>query len=140
MIADCPEVLRDVCRFLGIEYTAEMMEIEADTTYQRPNPSQASSWAETASHRDVQQVELALGRRNIQEAGYDSSENYDVEVTLKKRIIFGVEDRVGREVFALKRYGALLYAGAKVSRRMGINSLARYVAKHKAAVDRRYLR
>lgn len=112
------ETLSEVCSFLGETFTAQMLDIEKDTTYARPNPDRASSWVDNLPDRFVRQVETRLGKKAITDAGYPVSDLPPINASpLSIRCIM-LGDFYQRSRFRWARYGFGLWLLHGVARRV----------------------
>ena len=56
-------VLAEICRFMGVEYSAEMLDYQVDAPqYPPPDPTLVAQWKTKLAPRDVALVELRTGR------------------------------------------------------------------------------
>lgn len=110
--------LTRICEFLGVPYDPSMLQIEADTTYRRPNPREARSWRDDAPAREIREMEARLGPR-LARAGYQASGLPPTTISRGRRLALQLEHRYRRMRFAQRRYGLLRWCAAAVLGRLG---------------------
>lgn len=132
LVADTEAELSRICRFLGTEYDPAMLEIERDTTYRRPSPTEASSWRERAPAEEVRQMEARLGAE-LAEAGYVPSglPPLTIDPVLHSRL--WLEHRWRRLRFAQRRFGLPLWLFDTIARRLPLRRAQRW---SQAQIDR----
>ena len=131
-------VLSELCTFLGVDWAPQMLEIEHDTTYQRPNPRLAESWRQRASKAQIIEVEARAGLAVLERAGYEPSGIAAGKIGIGSRVVFAVRHRINRARFRVARYGLSLWLAQIVAHRLG-SWFARFrahVAMRTSAVDR----
>jgi hypothetical protein len=125
LVADTEAELNRICRFLGTEYDPAMLEIERDTTYRRPSPTEASSWRERAPAEEIRQMEARLGAE-LAEAGYSPSglPPLSIDPVLHSRL--WLEHRWRRLRFAQRRFGLPLWLFDAIVRRLPLHRAQRW--------------
>ena len=116
-VIDADATLRRITQFLGVEFDPAMFEIEGDTTYKRPNPRGARSWCDDAGETEVREMEARLGDR-LAQAGYAPSGLPPLAIGPMRERALRWKDRIGRQRFAMRRYGALTWIGSRLSQRL----------------------
>ncbi|MBL8723152.1 MAG: sulfotransferase [Planctomycetes bacterium] len=139
LVADPVAELTRICTFLGIDFDPRMLEIEADTTYRRPDPRHCRSWRTSMSARDIRAVEAELGAE-LQAAGYQPSNLPPLRLTWLRRAHLRFDNRWGRIRAAQRRYGYLLWLGRVAANRLPWPGLRRYVQRRWDAITLRHLR
>jgi hypothetical protein len=119
--ATVPELER-VCAFLGVAYDPAMLQIEADTTYRRPNRRDARSWRDDAPPREVREMEARLGPR-LAQAGYAPSGLPPLRLTPALLLALKLEHRYRRMRFSQRRYGMTKWIASAVLSRLGRSRL-----------------
>jgi hypothetical protein len=71
-IGNYEAVLKELCEFIGVAYTDQMLTFAQDTDYRLPDPKQAKSWRIDMPERDVRLIETRLGDR-LTARGYTPS-------------------------------------------------------------------
>jgi hypothetical protein len=125
LVADTEAELSRICRFLGTEYDPAMLEIERDTTYRRPTPTEASSWRERAPAEEVRQMEARLGAELI-EAGYAASGLPHLTIGPVRHARLSLEHRWRRMRFAQRRFGLPLWLFDAIVRRLPLYRARRW--------------
>ncbi len=122
LMADTTNSLRKILKLLSLDFMPEMMEIEKDTTYKKPNQDAAGSWVKTATEEEIQLAEACAGRLLI-DAGYEHSSLPLLQLSTLEKKKLDLRDRFYRIKFSIKRYGLFLWLGAVISRRLPFEAL-----------------
>ncbi|MEO5883789.1 MAG: sulfotransferase [Caldimonas sp.] len=109
--------LARICEFIGVSYDPAMIEIEADSTYRRPNPRDARSWRDGAPPTEVREMEARLGGRLVR-AGYSPSGLSPLKLSIGRRFALDLDHRFRRMRFSQRRYGILKWVAHAVLRRL----------------------
>ncbi len=118
LVADTPARLSEICDFLELQYEPEMLAIDVDTTYSRPDPSAAKSWRDSATDDEVAQVEARVGLPMLTAAGYETSGKPALKDNVYNRCRLTVRELVGRTQAKVNRYGLGLWLAGVFSRRL----------------------
>ena len=127
--------LTAVCRFIGVDYTGQMLNYVHDTDYQKPNPALAGDWRDTLSSRDVQLVEARVGDR-LEWAGFESASQASIEVTERHLNWLRWHDRAGRIAGRVQRFGVRLTVADLAARAVGNEPMQRSVRRRFNDVER----
>jgi hypothetical protein len=116
------QTLRDACAFIGVAYDPAMVEIDARSTYERPNARFANQWASRLSPMEIRLVEartlyLLIAR------GYEPSGLPILRVGPLRQFRLGVQNRASRLMFRIRRFGFRLWAVDLIARRLRLRSL-----------------
>ncbi|MFL0810263.1 MAG: sulfotransferase [Agarilytica sp.] len=134
LVAEPEQELERICEFLGVSFTPEMMEIDKDTTYSKPNPKAARSWRDSASKAEVRQVEARV-RDKLQEAGFELSEYPPLSVSGLNLTLIELSDLVNRVLFRCKRYGFTLWLSNVLAPRLGLKDWNKKVKMQIQAIE-----
>lgn len=124
------EELRRICEFLGLRWSAEMLEYGARSSYERPDPTLVEQWRRTLSAREIQLVEERAGNL-LGAAGYTASGLPAIRVGTLARARLRAQDRAARARFAWRIFGWRLRLADILSRRLRLRSWQRSVALRK---------
>lgn len=118
LVNDPESVLRSLCQFLGQSYEPRMLEIEADTTYCRPDPKLASQWRNSLSPKEISWVESRCANLMFRR-GYEVTTK-----NLKPRswicnLGLKLQSRLYRVQFNIHRWGLLNWSLYISSQRLG---------------------
>ncbi len=122
LVDNTTATLERVLAHLGLDYTPEMLEIEKDTTYKRPNPSEAQHWSITASPEEIQLVEACAGAMLL-DAGYEKSSLPGLSINGTKKLQLDIQNRYKKIQFFIRRYGFQLWLLKITASRLPIQSL-----------------
>jgi hypothetical protein len=133
-------LLKRACELIGTHYDAAMMEINADTTYSHPSPHTARSWRDSASPREIAQVETRVGHERMERAGYEPSDLPPLPSDPITRLSVHAADVFNRVRFRQRRYGVGLWIAGVISRRLPIRSIREAVQVRLDEVTNQHLK
>jgi hypothetical protein len=139
LIQNAKSELDRICAFLGVPYVPQMLEIERDTTYKRPDPRSCRSWRDDAKPSEIAEVEGRLGDL-ITAAGYALSGQPRWRPGPLQHLVLRFRDRWGRIRFSWRRYGVPLWFAGVVTRRLPIVSWRRSVQARIDSVRQKHFR
>ncbi|MEO0655344.1 MAG: sulfotransferase [Pseudomonadota bacterium] len=122
LILDAEGQLRDLCRYLGLDYDPGMMSYTNGSTYDAPDPSLIYQWKRKQTPREVGLVEARLGEMLIK-YGYAPSDHPAVQLTAATKASLYVEDWIARQRFSVGRFGLGTVLQEKLSRWLGLRGL-----------------
>ncbi len=134
LVADHHGTLTSICRFIGVDYTGQMLNYVRDTDYQEPNPALAGDWRDTLSSRDAQLVEAKVGGR-LTRAGFTPSGREPLEITDRHLSWLRWHDRAGRIAGRVQRFGVRLTVADLAARAVGNEPLQRSVRRRFDTVE-----
>lgn len=140
LVRNQTEILAEICEFLGTQFVPEMINIEHDSTYSRPDPALSNSWRKSATIRQIRQVESRIGQQALKDAGYAVSGYPPFRDSIVTRLAIWIEDLYGRIRLRSRRYGWKLWLSDVVARRLPAPSLAERIKLEMDAVDNRNLK
>lgn len=126
LIGDYHRVLDEICRFIGVDYTAQMLDYATDTDYAEPSRSVAGDWRDLLSGRDVALVEARVGER-LNRLGFEPSGVSPLDISERQLNWLRWQDRVGRIGGRVQNYGVRLTMAEMASRGIGSKFLQRNV-------------
>jgi hypothetical protein len=132
-------VLSKICRFVGVEYSEEMLEYRADAPqYPPPDPSLVAQWKTKLAPREVAMVELRTAGM-LESRGYAKSGHPLPTIgPLKHRLLLSGA-RLRRFRTRLDMFGPGPVAIDILGRRLGIRGLARRGQRYINAVEQRLI-
>ena len=135
--------LSRITSFLGVDFVPEMLEIERDSTYKRPDRRQARSWRDDASEDEVRQVEARLGAKLVA-AGYVPSGLPPLRLSPLRETTLRLGHRIGRMQASRRRYGLILWGADALGRRLAwlppLRDSRQRVRSAIAAIDEAHLK
>ena len=124
LMADLEGRLTEVCAFLGVPFSQDMLGYHHNTTYGPPDPKIAEQWRRKATPHEIALLEGKCGAL-IQSRGYAAGPKAH-HPGGAERALLSVRNNIGRRRASLRRFGLPLLLGAKLSRWVGATSLHRY--------------
>lgn len=124
LVANPPQVLADVCKFLGLEYDPAMLAYPEHTTYEIPDPSIAHTWTRKASDEDVQLAEAQVGAL-LESRGYERSDHPALEIGPADETRLRRQSRLAQVRYRIDEFGWPLFLAELVARRLGLEGLKR---------------
>jgi hypothetical protein len=139
LVHDTENCLTTICNFLGLSYHPSMLEIEADTTYSRPDPKFAKQWQNKLTPDEIQWVECQCAEL-MQQRGYNlcsSSQTFPNRLT---RIQLAVQNRWYRIGFNIERWGLKTWFLFILSKRLRLESLRDKMQLQINQIETQYLK
>lgn len=140
LVSEPEAVLTQVCEFLGVEYTPEMLKIDGNTTYKAPSQSEAASWEKKSKPQDIAEVETRVGKDLIAQSGYPVSDYPTIETDEYVRLKLSWRDKYGRMKFQWQRLGFDLWMLRTLADKTGNKALHRYIAPKINAIENQHLK
>lgn len=122
MISDLPKTLQQLCSFLNVSYSEEMLNYHLNTTYGPPDPALTNQWQRKLSPTQVGLVEGVLGDL-LEKSGYQRSGHPAIHPSGWERKRLLLHDRVARLRFRLERFGVWNTLGIALARRLRLRSI-----------------
>ncbi len=107
LINNHTSVLEQVCEFLGISFSTQMLKYHSATGYGVPDSSRVSVWRRESSVRDIQFVEARVGDRLVKR-GFKPSGLRIITPSTTGLMGAAVEHKLWISVRLVKKYGARL--------------------------------
>ncbi|TVQ18045.1 MAG: sulfotransferase [Leptolyngbya sp. DLM2.Bin15] len=119
LLQDPEKALTEMCQFLGLSYSAQMLSYPNYTTYDAPDARYAQKWKQTMKKKDVQLVEAKVAHLLV-ERGYQlSGHEIPTPSSLQKKAL-QVQDRLARIQARIKSMGLSLFVADYIVRRLGV--------------------
>ena len=131
------EVLDDLCGFVGVEYSAAMLDYQADAPqYPPPDPNLVAQWKRTLQPADVALVEYRTADL-MTSRGYSRSGHPIPRIGAIKHHLLLADGRLRRLHARVDRFGPATVATDVIGRRLGLKRLARHAQMGINAVQQR---
>ena len=131
------EVLTEICRFVGVDYSEKMLDYPADAPqYPPPDPSLVAQWKTKLSKRDVALVEVRTGPL-MESRGYPPSSLRLPKVGPLKHQLLLRDAQLRRVRTRLALLGPRLVTMDMLGRRLGLRKLAMHAQMRINAVEQR---
>jgi Sulfotransferase family len=132
------ETLAQLCRFIGVSYSAKMMHYPETTTYSAPNPKLIHQWQKKMTDWEIRLVESRAAVL-MEQRGYELSRLPQMNTKLYE-LSLRLQDWWRRKQFRAKRYGWSLLIADFLSRRLGFHHWQRDVRLQLNDIERIYLK
>jgi len=127
LLHDPGKWLGDICAFVGVAYSEEMLRYHTDSTYDPPDPANAQRWRGRLVSREIQLAEMAAGDV-LDDFGYERLFPAARPGAIE-RLVLRFDNRITRTRFRCGRYGTYLLVARKLWRLLGVR---------RAALEQRY--
>jgi len=118
LVADPPGKLGQICAFLGVSYSDQMLRYHEQSTYDPPDPANARRWQSRLSPREIYLAEMAAGDA-LEGAGY-ARMFPPVRASQLERLAILAHNRIRRSRLRCRRYGTYLIVARRLWRLLGI--------------------
>ena len=140
LVADTPATLTEICEFLAIGYESNMLAIDVDTTYSRPDPSAARSWRDNASDDEISQVEARVGLHALEALGYQASGRPLLKDNTYTYYRLKIQELAKRTSAKIDKYGFFLWLTGVASRRLPFRSYREQIQLKFDRIDNQHLK
>src|SRR6185295_8083814 len=103
LIASARQQLERICVFLGVPYSAKMLDYVADSTYSAPDPGASYQWKTGLRAADVQRIEAKLADRLLRR-GYAMSGLPRKSIGRAARTYLRLHSRGNAYLFRVRRF------------------------------------
>ncbi len=131
--------LTEVTRFLGEEYSPEMLTYHKTSTYEPPDIKLLDQWKKKLSQREIQLVEAGI-QEQIMTRGYILSAYPPLNLGRLDYLKLKLHDKLGKQRYAVQRYGFSLQTSDFLARKLGLSRLAEKLALQKQAIDQQFIK
>lgn len=139
LLRDLEGELRRVCAFLGVAFDARMLDYHRDSTYEAPDPKLAEQWRRRSSPREIALLESKAGEL-MRRRGYAPSGAPAARPGLLQRAGLALRDKAAVWRFGAGRFGAPLFFGEKIARRIGLRGPERAIQMRMQAIVQEHLK
>jgi len=112
-------ILSEVCGFLGLGYSEQMMGYTDNSTYSKPDASLVNQWKVKLLVKELQYVEFKASSLML-DLGYELSGKPFVSIGTVEGVWLKVTNKIFRVRYAVKKYGVGLYFKERFSRFFGL--------------------
>jgi hypothetical protein len=123
LVAEPERVLTGICKFLGIPYEPQMLDLSS-TTYEPPSPRFANQWRRGMSTRDIALVEARVGSM-MAARGYELVSKGPRKVSTWTRWMLSLQNTASRHRNGLRTYGLSNWTQDVIARHLGLRSMVR---------------
>lgn len=138
LIAQPPEVLAQICNFMGVEYDEAMLNYPHDTTYKFPNAKLKYQWKHKLSQKEIQLVESRAGDL-LEEKGYELSGFPLISLNPIQIKQLEIENWFKCFYFRYQRYGFRLFIEDYISRKLKVKPWQNQVKLKLNDIDASYI-
>jgi hypothetical protein len=123
LIADPSSQLTDLCGFVGVDYSSQMLEYHRTSTYEPVDPSLATQWCKKRTAKELALIELRVGDL-LASSGFEPSIARPINLGLFGQAMLWFQKKVYRWRVRIERYGLLDSVWVAMARRLGIEAWA----------------
>lgn len=139
LIADPTAKLTDLCQFLCVAYSPEMLEYHRSTTYEPVDPRLASQWQTKRSKKEIGLIELRTGAL-LKASGYEPSDLGPIKLGLFEKGSLWLNNKTYNWRVRIERYGLLDPLWVAIARRLGVETWAKPATLRIHERTKRYLK
>jgi hypothetical protein len=115
LITDTPRQLKEVCRFIGVPFSTDMLNYPAHSTYERPDPSAVQLWKKNLSAREIALAEIKTKPLLLSRGYCLSGHPLDPPGALERNRLF-LQNKIYKWNFSRRRYGLFNCLMEKITR------------------------
>ncbi len=123
LIAAPEETLTRLCDFIGVPYHPDMLNYDAQSTYQKPDAALVDQWKSKMSAREIGLVEGRVGDL-LTSRGFEPSGHPLVQPGAAGRTVMSLRNKAAVWRVRAKRYGLVDSLTVATARRLGASGLA----------------
>lgn len=131
--------LNNLCEFMGLPYSASMLDYPLHSTYKKPDKTLTQQWKRKLSRREIQYVE-AKASTIMETRGFTLSGHPLIEIGIIERVRLFLQNKIFRVNSGIKLYGFNLYACVKLTQFLGLKQLNKKYFLMKDEINRQHLR
>lgn len=139
LVKDPEASLKEICEFLKVEYSDEMLNIDEISTYSKPNSCFSEQWKTKLTSEEVILVE-ARCHQLMKARGYKLNSEDIKAPSPAKRIYLELQNRLYRWSFNIERWGFKLWLKYNLFKRFGPKSRFEKMQSEVNNVKRSYLK
>jgi LPS sulfotransferase NodH len=139
LLDDIEAGLARICHFLGLEYSARMLDYAANSTYGQPDKNLSQQWKTKYSAHELRLVEGRLGQVLV-DRGYESSGHEPCHPGVIERLLLLANDKRYRIGHRINRYGFALYLKNLVASYSGLRDLQHACQRQINLIDLQHLK
>ena len=139
LVTDSESELKTLCNFIGLPYSAGMLDYSAKSTYSAPDKSLIEQWKRKLSSSDIANIEYKAKTMMLR-LGYQAASDANYRPSILHRLLLKIHNILYKNQFAILRYGLVLYVQEKLGRIFNINSLHTFARLKCNQIDTLYLK
>lgn len=121
LVENAEEVLSNICDFIGLKYSAKMLNYHENTTYSPINPKIAQKWPQKLSDREIRLIETKVGVL-LNQKGYEPSGHPTLQVGPLQAWGLKLQSNYRTRIFRIRRYGFKLWLSRAMAKFLGMRS------------------
>lgn len=139
LIESPEQTLIGICSFLGIEFDKKMLNYDKSSTYDKPDKKLMNQWLKRLT---IQEIELVETKANdlMLNLGYELHTSPSAKLNWGYRIYLKLHNKFFRSIYAVKKYGFVLFIEDKLSQILKIESMVKDVQLKKNRIDIKFLK
>jgi hypothetical protein len=139
LICDYENVLADICRFIGVDYSEQMLDYVANSSYELPDKNLIEQWKRKLTSRQIAYVESKCGRL-LEERGYAIVATSAMKTPTIVKLFLHCQNYCFRSQRRVRRYGVSLVARSFAARKLNCKRWLKSTNEEIRAIDEQHLR
>lgn len=139
MIGNIKGVLSDICHFVGLEYSEDMLRFHEDTTYAPIDSSIAQKWPKKLSDKEIRLIESKVGSL-LEKKGYQPSGLPVLTLSPLQQWKLKIQNAYWVRMFSIKRYGLRLSILRPLARHLGLAAWTRKINLEFYKIQKQYIK
>lgn len=139
LVKDPRRELTRICHYLDLDFDDNMLEYSNNTTYSPPDPGVAFKWKRSYPTGGAALVDQRVGSL-IEHRGYESRSGAAEPPGAIRQYQLQLGDKIGKNLFAVRRYGWGLHLTDVVARKTGLRPIAERCRSAKWVIDEAHLK
>jgi len=139
LIRNPEETLSSICTFIGLDFHPDMLTYDADSTYEKPDPSLILQWQRKQTPREIGLVEAKIGPL-LEQAGYPASGHELIYPGIIGKLGLWAQSKRAQWAWLIKRYGLMDLLLVKIASSIGMPMVAQAARQRIDAIKVRHLK
>ena len=139
LIESPEQTLIGICSFLGIDFDKKMLTYDKSSTYDKPDKKLMNQWLKRLTIKEIELVETKAADLMLN-LGYELHTSPSAKLNWGYCIYLKLHNKFFRSIYAIKKYGVVLFIEDKLSQILKIESMVKDVQLKKNRIDTKFLK
>ncbi|MEZ6118122.1 MAG: sulfotransferase [Pirellulaceae bacterium] len=126
LVTNTEVVLREVCQFLGVEFSEQMFEYAGSSTYDLPDARALQQWKKNLSENEIRWIE-AKAQGMMRRRGFSITTESPLKIGVLESLCLRIHDFITLKRGRVQQFGFLNLAGHFLARRLGLAGLEKQI-------------